>query len=570
MKYGIAPLLIALIFGCTNETKNNQDITAPSPMRCAPQLSDAEWYAQNTPAPLFEGMDFLLYPVTTQNPEAQKYFNQGLLLSYSFNHAEAARSFYHATRLDSTCAMCYWGYAFVLGPNYNSGMDPDHFERAYDAIQKAVKWSAAATPKEKAMIKAMTARYNKEVVEDRSQLDSAFMVAMKGLHAQFPDDVNIAAIYAESLMDMHPWDLWEKDGTAKPWTPEILRAIENAIALDPKHPGGHHYYIHAVEASNEPERALPSCKVFDDGLVANAGHLVHMPSHIYINTGDYHLGTIANIKAVQIDSQYVTQCHAQGAYPLAYYPHNYHFLAACATLSGNSEWAILAANKMSDQTNHTGMLLEPLATLQHFYSIPYFVNVKFAKWNDILSQGPPDSVLLYPNGIYQYAKGMAHIGLNQLDKAQAALDALNLIEKEDTLKHMTIWGFNSMHQIIQIARNVLEGELAAKKGQYDEAVRLLQEAIVIEDALLYQEPPDWFFSVRHHLGAVLLEAKRPADAITVYEEDLKNYPKNGWALAGLKKAFQDLKETDRLQETEMKFKEAWAHADVNLSSSLIR
>jgi hypothetical protein len=255
-------------------------------------------------------MDFLLYPVTTQNPEAQKYFNQGLLLSYSFNHAEAARSFYHATRLDSTCAMCYWGYAFVLGPNYNSGMDPDHYERAYDAIQKAVKWSAAATPKEKAMIKAMTARYNKEVVEDRSQLDSAFMVAMKGLHAQFPDDVNIAAIYAESLMDMHPWDLWEKDGTAKPWTPEILRAIENAIALDPKHPGGHHYYIHAVEASNEPERALPSCKVFDDGLVANAGHLVHMPSHIYINTGDYHLGTIANIKAVQIDSQYVTQCHA--------------------------------------------------------------------------------------------------------------------------------------------------------------------------------------------------------------------------------------------------------------------
>jgi tetratricopeptide (TPR) repeat protein len=310
--------------------------------------------------------------------------------------------------------------------------------------------------------------------------------------------------------------------------------------------------------------------VFDDGLVPNAGHLVHMPSHIYINTGDYHKGTVANIKAVERDSNYVTQCHAQGAYPLAYYPHNYHFLAACATLEGNSAWALKAAEKMSDHTNHKGMLLEPLVTLQHFYSIPYFVQVKFAKWNDILKEGPPDSVLLYPNGTYHYAKGMAHIGMGQLDKAQLELDALSLVEKEDTLKKLTIWGFNSLHEVIAIAQKVLAGELAGAKGDYDEAVRLLKEAIVIEDQLQYQEPPDWFFSVRHHLGAILLDAKKPQDAIAIFEEDLQTYPKNGWALSGLKKAYEDLKQADQASAMDAQLKEAWANADVKIAASRVQ
>jgi tetratricopeptide (TPR) repeat protein len=266
----------------------------------------------------------------------------------------------------------------------------------------------------------------------------------------------------------------------------------------------------------------------------------------------------------------VTQCHAQGAYPLAYYPHNYHFLAACATLEGNSEWALKAAEKMSDHTNHKGMLLEPLVTLQHFYSIPYFVQVKFAKWNDILKEGPPDSVLLYPNGIYHYAKGMAHIGMGQLDKAQLELDALSLVEKEDTLKKLTIWGFNSLHEVIAIAQKVLAGELAGAKGDYDEAARLLKEAIVIEDQLQYQEPPDWFFSVRHHLGAILLDAKKPREAIEVFNEDLQTYPKNGWALSGLKKAYEDLNEKDQAAAIDAQLKEAWATADVKISASRVQ
>ncbi len=570
MKYLLLPILSILIVACKNEAVKEQDITSPPAIMCSPPLSDAAWYAENTPAPIFMGMDILNYPVTTKNPEAQKFFNQGLLFAYGFNHAEAARSFFQATRLDSTCAMCYWGYAYVLGPNYNAGMEPDNYSRAYEAIQKAKKLAANAIPREKAMINALSKRYVKEFVEDRHLLDSAYMVAMKSVHAQYPEDVDIAAMYAESLMDMHPWDLWDKNGQPKAWTPEILQAIENAIKVNPKHPGGHHFYIHAVEASAEPEKALASCKLFDEGLVPTSGHLVHMPSHIYINTGDYHKGTLANIKAVDLDSNYVTQCHALGVYPVGYYPHNYHFLAACATLEGNSKWALLAADKISNQTNHTAMFIPPLAGLQHYYSIPYFVKVKFSKWDDILHEGPPDSTILYPTAIYHYAKGMAHAGLSQLDKAQAELDALNLIEKEDTLKKLTIWGFNSLHQVVQIAQKVLAGELAAKKGEYDESIRLLREAITIEDQLLYQEPPDWFFSVRHYLGAVLLEAKQPAEAITVYEEDMKTFPKNGWALSGLKQAYQDNKQQDKAKETEVRLKEAWAHADVTLDGSRVK
>jgi hypothetical protein len=448
-------------------------------------------------------------------------------------------------------------------------MEPDNYQRAYDAIQKAIELSTRATAKEKALIMAMAARYVKEPVENRYHLDSAYMMAMKAVHRVYPEDVDIAAMYAESLMDMHPWDLWEHDGRSKPWTPEIVEAIEKAIEMDPKHPGGHHFYIHAIEASPEPEKALASAKAFDDGLVPNAGHLVHMPSHIYINTGHYHLGSIANIKAVQLDSQYVTQCHAQGAYPVAYYPHNYHFLVACATLEGKSDWALDAAEKMADKSNHTGMLVPTLATLQHYYSVPYFVKVKFAKWKDILEEEAPDSVLLYPRGVYHYARGMAYANTKELLKAQSELNKLMIIGNEDTLKSLTIWGFNSMHQILQIAQKVLAGEIAAKQEKFSESVLLLEEAVELEDQLVYQEPPDWFFSVRHYLGDVLLNAKRPAEAITVYTKDLEIYPNNGWALHGLEKAYHANKQDKKARQVNRQLKDAWEHADIKLTTSRI-
>ena len=563
-------LVISLIFACKQKAVEVQDVYAAAPMMCAPQLSDADWYKQDTPAPLFEGMDILSYPVTTKNPEAQKYFNQGLLFAYGFNHAEAARSFYQAIRLDSTCAMCYWGYAFVLGPNYNAGMDPGHYERAFEAMQSANKYAASCTEKEKGLIKAMTVRYTKEVPENRSHLDSAFMEAMKIMHQQYPEDVDIASIYAESLMDMHPWDLWEKDGAAKPWTPEIIKAIEVAITLNPNHPGGHHYYIHALEASPYPERALPSAKKFDDGLVPRAGHLVHMPSHIYINTGDYHLGSIANINALKQDSTYVTQCHAQGSYPLALYPHNYHFLAATATLEGKSEWALDAAQKMSKQVNHKGMLIPELATLQHYYAIPYFVMVKFGKWEEILKMPAVDTSLIYPGGIRHYARGMAYVGLKDLEKAKIELNELKAVASMETLKTPTIWEINSLHTVADIAQKVLEGEILAAEGKSAESISLLKQAVALEDQLNYNEPPDWFFSVRHHLGAVLLSNTQPDEAIKAYLEDLERFPKNGWALSGLKQAYLDSKQSAKADETDALLKEAWAHADVKLKGSKVK
>jgi len=563
-------LLILLVSGCKQKVVEVQDVYARSSMMCAPQLSDADWYAQDTPAPLFEGMDILHYPVTTNNPEAQKYFNQGLLFSYGFNHAEAARSFYQAIRLDSTCAMCYWGYAFVLGPNYNGGMDPGHYERAFDAMNTASKYAASCTAKEKGLIKAMTFRYTKEAPESRSHLDSAFMEAMKILHHQYPEDVDIASIYAESLMDLHPWDLWDKDGTAKPWTPEIIKAIEVAISLNPDHPGGHHYYIHAMEASPYPERALPSAKKFDDGLVPKAGHLVHMPSHIYINTGDYHLGSLANINALKQDSTYITQCHAQGAYPLVYYPHNYHFLAATATLEGKYSWAIEAANEMARHVNHKGMLIPDLSTLQHYYTIHYFINVKFGKWQDILSIGEPDTSLIYPRAIRHYARGMAYLGTKDIENAKMELQALQKFAAMDTLKKLTIWGINSLFSVVDIAQKVLEGEILCASGNMDQGITLLKEAVTIEDQLNYDEPPDWFFSVRHIVGAELMQAGKNEEAIKVYLDDLDRFPKNGWALSGLKQAYLDAGQATMASEIDIQLKDAWAYADVKLSGSKVQ
>src|SRR5690606_21971723 len=280
-------------------------------------------------------------PISTNDTLVQRYFNQGLALAYAFNHAEAARSFYYATKLDPKCAMAFWGFAYVLGPNYNAGMEDDNYERAYDAIQTAKTLSNTATQKEKELINVMALRYSAVPPEDRNALDVSYSNAMKQLYLQYPTDTEISALYAESLMNLHPWDLNDKDGTEKPWTIEIVSLLEKLMAQTPKHPGAHHFYIHAVEASTSPERSNASAKMFDDGLVSGSGHLLHMPSHTYIRTGEYHKGSLSNIAAIKADSAYVTTCHAQGAYPLAYYPHNYHFLAATATLEGNSNWATI-------------------------------------------------------------------------------------------------------------------------------------------------------------------------------------------------------------------------------------
>ena len=564
MKYAIFILFLVSIWACRRSSAPDVVIPEPAVMRCAPQFSDADWFAAGTAAPLFEGLDKLSFPVTTASEEAQRYINQGLLLAYAFNHAEAARSFYQAIRLDSTCAMAYWGYAYVLGPNYNAGMEPDNYPRAYEAVQRAVSLAGPCTPREQALIRAMARRYAAEAPEDRYPLDSAYMVAMREAHRQFPKDVDIAVMYAEALMDMHPWDLWDKAGGMKPWTADILRAIEVAIALDPQHPGGHHLNIHAWEASATPEKAMASADLLDAGLVSEAGHLVHMPSHIYINTGEYHRGTMSNIRAVEKDSLYVTQCHAAGAYPLAYYPHNYHFLAACATLAGSSAVAIDAARKMSDMANHKGMLWPGMATFQHYYSIPDYVLVKFGRWDDILALPPVDTSLIAVRAIRHYARGMAYAGTGNLGDANTELVELSAMAARDTFASMTIWEINTLADVLRIAQHVLEGEILASEKKYDLAEEAFRKAVAIEDGLNYNEPPDWFFSVRHPLGSMLLDAGKPAEALAAFTEDLAAFPKNGWALNGSSAALAALGHRDHADAMDLKFREAWSHADVAL------
>ena len=505
-EYFILIIILSVVTGCKNKSNSN-DISQRPFIACAPLTTDADWYKTDNIAPIIDGLDVLDFPVTTKSILVQQYINQGLLLAYGFNHAEAARSFYYAAKLDPECAMAYWGFAYVLGPNYNAGMEPDNYDRAYIAIQKALELSNnTISPKEKALINALAKRYVKDPVDDRSELDIAYSNAMAEVYENFPNDADIATLYAESMMDLHPWDLWDKEGNTKAWTPKIISTLEHAITLNAKHPGAHHFYIHVVETSFEPEKGLYSSQLFDEDLAPGAGHLVHMPSHIYIRTGDYHKGTLSNIRAIAVDSSYVSACNAQGAYPLSYFPHNYHFMAATATLEGNSKWAIEAADKVAAHSNILLMKEPGWGTIQHYYTIPYYVYVKFGKWKEILEMKNEDSTLKYPEAVRNYARGMAFLGINDIASAKKELLSLENYANDNSLKEITIWDINSVDVLLQIAKRVLKAEILANESNYAESIILLREAATIEDGLNYNEPPDWFFSVRHHLGAVQIEA----------------------------------------------------------------
>ncbi|TGV00423.1 tetratricopeptide repeat protein [Flavivirga rizhaonensis] len=561
-------IALSLFFSCKKTPKQPKEFiaktTASSKYACVPQVTDAEWYKKDNIAPLLEGYDAVNYPITTQNALVQRYFNQGMTLAYGFNHAEAARSFYYATKLDPSCAMAFWGYAYVLGPNYNAGMEDDNYERAYEAIQKAKTLSKNATEKERQFINAMALRYAPEPPEDRTALDAKYSEAMKVLYDQYPEDTEISALYAESLMNLHPWDLNEKNGTEKPWTIEIVALLEKLIAQNPKHPGAHHFYIHAVEASRTPERSNISAKAFDDRLVPGSGHLLHMPSHTYIRTGEYHKGTLSNIAAVEADSAYVTTCHAQGAYPLAYYPHNYHFMAATATLEGNSHWAMIGANKVSEHVHPEIMKQPGWGTLQHYYTIPYYVAVKFKKWDTVLNMKLETYDLKYPKAIRHYAEGMAHLGKGDLEKAKTKLLELETLAKDETLREVTVWDINSVYELVKIAEKVLKAEILAQEGDLKASIVLLKEAVTMEDALNYNEPPDWFFSIRHHLGRIYTLNGQKRLAIELYLEDLDRLPKNGWAYHGIKTAYEALNDKEKTEHYEALFKESWKHADFEL------
>lgn len=564
-------LILWLVFVACKNRGNTHDISNRPFIACAPITTDLSWYQSDNIAPLIDGLDVMEFPVTTNDRLAQKYINQGMVLAYGFNHAEAARSFYYATKLDPDCAMAYWGFAYVLGPNYNAGMEPDNYQRAYDAVQKAKELASKnASQKEKDLINALSKRYVQFPVEDRSELDLEYSNALREVYNKYSYDADVAALYAESIMDMFPFDLWDENGNPRERTNEIVQVVNKALEIDPKHPGAHHFKIHMLEASLHPDGALESAKIFDEGLVPGAGHLIHMPSHVYLRTGDYHKGTLANLRAVVVDSNYVAACNAQGAYPIAYFPHNYHFLAATAALEGNSSLALNASYNVAKHSSTTLMKEPGWGTLQHFYTIPFYISVKFGKWEEILELENEVPSLKYPAAILNYARGMAFLSLGEMEKAKKELYSLETFAKDESLKEITIWDINTVSVLVQIARNVLKAEILAKEFKYSESISLLREAIEIEDGLNYNEPPDWFFSVRHHLGAIQIEAGLYNDAVSTYKEDLLRLPKNGWALHGLKLAYENLNNQDKVKEVELLRKQSWENADIVLTTSRVK
>ena len=564
-------LILWLVFVAYKNRGNTHDISNRPFIACAPITTDLSWYQSDNIAPLIDGLDVMEFPVTTNDRLAQKYINQGMVLAYGFNHAEAARSFYYAAKLDPDCAMAYWGFAYVLGPNYNAGMEPDNYQRAYDAVQKAKELASKnASQKEKDLINALSKRYVQFPVEDRSELDLEYSNALREVYNKYSYDADVAALYAESMMDMFPFDLWDENRNPRERTNEIVQVVNKALEIDPKHPGAHHFKIHMLEASSHPDGALESAKIFDEGLVPGAGHLIHMPSHVYIRTGDYHKGTLANLRAVVVDSNYVAACNAQGAYPIAYFPHNYHFLAATAALEGNSSLALNASYNVAKHSSTTLMKEPGWGTLQHFYTIPFYISVKFGKWEEILELENEVPSLKYPAAILNYARGLAFLSLGEMEKAKKELYSLETFAKDESLKEITIWDINTVSVLVQIARNVLKAEILAKEFKYSESISLLREAIEIEDGLNYNEPPDWFFSVRHHLGAIQIEAGLYNDAVSTYKEDLLRLPKNGWALHGLKLAYENLNKQDKVKEVELLRKQSWENADIVLTTSRVK
>lgn len=517
-------------------------------------------------APLLEGMGDWQFAVTTKNAMAQRFFNQGLALSYAFNHKEAERAFREAARLDPDCAMAYWGAALVLGPNINAAMDAGENATAYAAIQKALALVSRASEKEQAFVNALAKRYAKTPPDSRAALDEAYANAMREVAQKYPEDADAAALFAEAAMDLHPWKYWEKDGQPKPWTPEIVSTIESGLQKWPQHPGLNHFYIHAVEASAEPARAMASAELLRD-LVPAAGHLVHMPAHIFIRTGRYHDAVVANERAIAADSSYLTQCHAQGMYPVTYVPHNHHFLSAAATFSGNSEKALMAAHHMAMNQDRKLMREPGYGTLQHYMMIPLYAMIKFGKWEEILKEAAPDSDLLYPRGVWHFSRGMAYTRTNQLDNAAQELTKLKIIAADSSLLKVTIWDINTTFDLLQIATEMLSGELAAKKRDFAAAITHLQRAVELEDNLTYDEPPPWYTPARHNLGAVLLEAGRAAVAQKVYEADLQKYPENGWALFGLQQSLLAQKKNAEAEAAKQRFAQAWLGADVALNAS---
>jgi len=501
------------------------------------------------------------FPVTTRSKEAQAFMSQAVNLTYGFNHAEAGRSYREAARLDPDCAMAWWGQALVLGPNINAAMDPKDEPRARELAQKALAMKAKASPREQALIEALAERYSGDP-DDRAARDKAYAAAMKAVAERFPDDLDVATLSVEAAMDLRPWAYWMPDGTPYEGTTEIVALTESVIRRNPKHPGALHLYIHLMEAS-DPGKAEAAADALRP-LVPGAGHLVHMPSHIYQRVGRYADAVASNEQAALADESYITQCRAQGLYPMAYYPHNVHFLWFAATMDGRGQLAVDSARKVASKV--TDEALQELPLLAGFRVVPYYALTRFGRWEEMLKEPAPPADNLYLTGTWHYARGLAFIATGRLDEAERALAEVRRIAADKALDY-PLFSPNTAASIFAVAPEVLAGELAAARKEYDAAVLHLERAVRLEDGLVYTEPSEWHYPPRHALGAVLQAAGRPREAETVYWEDLRRNPDNGWALFGLSQAIEAQGRSEQAAQVRARFEKAWARADLTPSSS---
>ncbi|EDP70204.1 hypothetical protein FBALC1_11742 [Flavobacteriales bacterium ALC-1] len=517
-------------------------------------------------SPLFENLGNLHFSISTISERAQAFFDQGIKLSYAFNHAEAHRSFMEASRLDPNSAMTYWGQAFTLGPNIN---DPIPLEerkiKINEAIAKAKQLASKASLKEQMLIEALSTRYSEDLTADIPELNMAYMHSMAKLVEQFPKDANIQILYAASVMNTVPWNYWDKEGNPSPNINEAKVALEKAMLLEPENPGGHHYYIHMVELPY-PDMGVKSADKLAS-LMPGAGHIVHMPSHIYIRVGRYKDAVIANQKAIIADEDYISQCFAQGLYPLGYYPHNIHFLWSSASLLGASDIAIEAAKKTAEKVP-VGEFIE-MPFLQDFASTPMLAYTRFGKWNEILTIPAPNSEIKHLNLIRHYARGIAFIRKGNIKEAQEELNAIESLKKDPELETLVATANNASIHSANIAFEVVAGELEALKGNIPKAIEHLKNAVVFEDGLTYTEPAAWHIPTRQNLGSILIKAKKYTAAEKIYKEDLDILRQNGWSLIGLYKSLKAQGKNKEAESIKKEFNSAWKDADIEISDSVL-
>jgi len=511
-----------------------------------------------------KGLGNAHHPVSTKSAEAQVAFDEGLRLAYGFNHDEAVRAFERAAKADPKLAMAYWGISYAKGPNYNLPIDAAGELAAYAALKKAQELASGASQQEQDYIAALSRRYSTDTVPDFKSLSANYKDAMKELSAKYPDDLDAATMYAESMMDMNPWGLWHTDGTPWELTPEITRVLESVLKRDPQHMGAIHLYIHAVEASPNPERALAGANILAS-LAPTSGHLVHMPAHIYSRTGDFDRAASTNVVAAKQDENYAKAGGLQGIYMMMYYSHNVHFIAYSASMGGNYAEAIAAANKLAA---HVGPHVAMMPPLEGFMTVPLAVNVRFQKWDEILKMPKPADNMRTTTALWHYSRGLAFTGKGQLKEAKNELDTFRKFEDatpEDQVFAMPI--NNKAKNVLKIADDVLAAKIAIAEKDPFKAETLLREGVELQDGLKYGEPPDWFQPVRETLGATLLADDKAAEAEKVFRADLEKNPRNGRSLFGLSAALRAQGKTYDAEMVNTQFESAWKRADTKLKAS---